>query len=374
MLRLPLRRVTSLGEALRLQPKGEAELFLYLLDVYDLDLDPQGRDAVCLRIQSIIVSWDLDGRVPGKMPLFTHLLLAFLVWMKLQDPPGPYDPTWAKGERLWVGDTTASDLMIALDTLSLRWGTIETSPSLLRYLRHLFRKGAWMTYHMHGAEILNIPSMRYSSGELFRVHPTFIRQLALRFRYFAREPTHLREEGGELVMRWLRAKNNLRLSAFRAEVLKVTWDLHLLPGDRGESTSLSCLQKRHPPALLEGIRQKTMAGNPEEDPWCLHAVKQSLAGFDLQWNTLFCMHLWKHRKRLHRIPVPIMAREGMHFRVYFLGHPQCGHSSFPRAFQIWLECVRDNGGKVYGKNLKPLITQILNPPRKVETSTFEVPV
>ena len=78
----------------------------------------------------------------------------------------------------------------------------------------------------------------------------------------------------------------------------------------------------------------------------------------------FCSELWKHRRRLHRIPVPIMVRESMHFRVYYLGRAQSPYTNFARTFEIWLECVRDNGGKVYGKKLDSLIVEILNPPEK----------
>ena len=163
--------------------------------MHDLDLDPLGRDALCSRLESMIVQRDLSARVPGKMPLYNHLILTFLVWMKMQDAPAPFDSTWAKENYLWVGDTTASDILIALDTLSLRWGSLEDSPSLQRYMRHLFRKGSWISYHLHGEEILNVPSMRYASGDKFRVHPHFVREMATRFQFFMREPTHLREEG-----------------------------------------------------------------------------------------------------------------------------------------------------------------------------------
>lgn len=369
----------GLSEAIRANPKGDAEFFRWLLEVYDLKPDPQGRKALSTKLRSILVSRDLDRTIPGRMKGYTHLSLTFLVWCKHQEMPGVAPEAYARSLRLWVGTESLSEVLLSLDRLSFRWRDLEDSSDLQIYIQHLFRRGAWICTRLHPAQILNIPSLRYEHEGLFRVHPSVFVQMGARFRHFARYPPRKRVGGDCPTLAWLRSKEkNLKVRAYRSEILKLVFDRMLLPGDReiAPGTPLASLQKRLPPLLIETTRKRIMHGRlrgEDLDAWCIHQVQQTLAPLGVDFKKVaLCTKEWRHRARLHKIPIPIIVRR-THFHLLFLGKDQGPPTSFPLAFEGWLRTLESMcNSTCYGVHLQGLIDEILHPAPREEG--VEVPL
>ena len=368
-----------LSEAIRAEPRGDTEFFRWLLEVYDLKPDPEGRKALSTKLRSILVSRDLDRSIPGKMKGYTHLSLCFLVWCKHQEIPEFAPQAYAKTMRLWVGATSLSQILLALDTLSFRWRDLEDSDDLRLYTQYLFQRGAWICTRLHPEKILDVPSLRYDHEKLFRVHPSVFVHLGSRFRFFARYPAGRRQERETPVHAWLMSKKkSLKIRAYRSEILKLVWERMLLPGDReiAPGNPLHTLQKRFPPYLLEQTRKRIMHGTlkgDDLDAWCLHHVQQSLSplGIDFKRN-IFCTKEWKHASRLYKIPTPIIIRR-VHFHLVYLGRDQGPPASFLHTFEAWLRLLESTcKSTCYGVNLQSFIDEILHPAPSQEG--IEVPL
>lgn len=368
-----------LFEAIRAEPRGDVAFFRWLLEVYDLRPDAEGREALCTKLKSTLVSRDLDRTIPGKMKGYTHLSLCFLVWCKHQEMPGHTPEAYARSMGLWVGATSLSQILLSLDTLSFRWRDLEESPDLQIYIQHLFRRGAWICTRLHPERILDVPSLRYEHEGLFRVHPSVFVQLGSRFRHFARYPARKRRGGDSPALVWLWGKEkNLRVRAFRSEILKLVWERMLLPGDReiAPGNPLASLQKRLPPFLLDITRKRIMHGKlkgDDLDVWCLHQVQMTFAPLGLDFKKIAsCTREWKHKGRIHRIPIPIIVRRN-HYQLVYLGKDIGPPTSFPRAFEGWLRTLEEMcKSTCYGVNLQGLIDEILRPPPEEEG--VEVPL
>ena len=360
-------------------PRGDVDFFRWLLGVYDLKSDAEGRKALCTKLRSILVSRDLDQTIPGKMKNYTHLSLAFLVFMRHQEMPEVPPETYARSLGLWVGTTSLSQVLLSLDILAFRWRTLEGCSDLELYLRHLFRRGAWICTRLHPAKILNIPSFRYECENLFRVHPSVFVHLSSRFRHFARYPARKKVVQDSPVLTWLLSKEkNLKVRAYRSEILKIVWERMLLPGDKeiAGGNSLASLQKRTPPIILEKTRKRVMHGRlkgDDLDAWCIHHVQQTLVSLGVDFKKVaYCTKEWKHKERFHKLPIPIIVRRN-HFRVLWLGAPQGPPTSFVCAFEQWLRCLENMCKSMcYGVDLKGFIGKIFRPP--TQQNEFEVPL
>lgn len=368
-----------LSEVIRAEPRTEVDLFRWLLNVYDLKVDSDGRKAVCTKLKSFLVSRDLDQTVPGRMKGYTHLSLLSLVWMRHQEMPELAPEKYARSERLWVGTKSLSEILLALDTLSFRWRDLEDCADLQVYLDHIFRRAAWMCTRLHPKEILDTPSLRYECENLYRIHPSVVMQIASRLRFFARFPARRRRVQDTPVLSWLMSKKkNLKVRAYRAEILKLVWERMLLPGDQeiAPGTPLAAVQARFPPFLVEKVRRRIMHGDLEGDDldmWCLHQAQQTLSPLGVDFKKVaYCTKEWKHSKRLHKIPIPIIVRRN-HFYVLWLGQEQGPPTSFLCAFETWLRCLQDMcQSRCYGVHLESLIQEILSP--REEEETFLVPL
>ncbi|MDC3224030.1 hypothetical protein OAU26_03765 [Mariniblastus sp.] len=377
-VRLPLRRINSLDDAVQITPQSNVELFLWLVDVHDLadTASAEIKLTLSVRLQSLIYSINMDKQIPGKMPEFTHLTLAFVVYLKLQPPPADICLDFAKTHRLWAGSSTLSQLLTSLDAVSLQWGKIPDSEDLQTYLHFLFCAAAGMILQVQNSTVLDVDSLRYECGDLYRVHPMVLKLLACRFCAFVREPTEVRVVRPNLFKRWLQKKKaSMSVRTFRADVLNVQWEHLLGPGDAMivKGTPLKVLQSRVPSAFISKWRSNILYGNVDElldlDAWGLHQVGMVMLSHGLDWiKHCYCKKVWAHKSRFHRIPVPIVTRKCGHFQTYFLGLALGPSGSFGAAFHDWAQCLRDNcKSKCYGVNLSNFLAKFLDTPLPPKT-------
>ena len=85
-------RVHTENEALRIEPKGNTDILLWLIDVYDL-----GQSKTCAKaVQKLILNnyFELHERVPGMLPRWTKGMMAWVTYLNAMVPSYEHDEDW----------------------------------------------------------------------------------------------------------------------------------------------------------------------------------------------------------------------------------------------------------------------------------------
>ena len=85
-------RIHTEDEALRIQPDGDTDTFLWLIDVYDL-----GQSAKCAKAVGRLILdkyHKLHERVPGMLPRWTKGMMAWTTYLNALVPCYEYDEEW----------------------------------------------------------------------------------------------------------------------------------------------------------------------------------------------------------------------------------------------------------------------------------------
>ena len=113
-------RIHTEDEAVDIQPDGDADTFLWLIDVYDL-----GESAKCAQgVKKLILSkyFELHERVPGMLPRWTKGMMAWITYLNALVPCYTYDESWV----------IANNLMIAKHPEEWSWMTCSRRSTQLR--------------------------------------------------------------------------------------------------------------------------------------------------------------------------------------------------------------------------------------------------
>jgi len=394
-----------------LDPKiSKADLFLYLLDTYDILLShadgsmifDEGDDQPYLRLstkleQFTFEAWhDLFDRIPGQLKgwcqgMFVYVCIAMCRW--LSSKPGctviPSETReWMKSEamRSHASYDTAlwsiSDVLNALDILEQRWYGFKTlDHHIMIYLDALEYRAVWFVAHTAPAVLFDVRKHRVKVGEnQFQIHPALLYQLYVRF-------VGIRRSFAQYIMydtvpsvknmpetRWdaflTNENRHLSIRKFRDRVADLTWENLARLSDnvrasynaRGSRVSAyQSVAGNFPLSLLDKLNRITSYGKPEEN----HTNQFIFNGLHLQMvhahfmstysvsfkDFFFCSSekSWKHRTILTTMPVPIVLERRRRYDVIYKGLVHLVPTgTFAEAFQLWLLIVRrDYRGILY---------------------------
>jgi hypothetical protein len=390
---------------------SKADLFLYLLDTYDILLShadgsmifDEDDDVPYIRLATKLEkyafeSWSkLFDRIPGQLKgwcegMFLYVCVAMCRW--LASKPGctviPSETRdWLKKHAMRshasydTSTWTISDLLNALDIIEQRWYGFKTlDHHVLIYLDTLEFRAAWFIAHTAPASLFDIRKHRIKVGETnFQIHPALLYDLYVRFMSIRRSlaqyimfdtvpsPSSLPEN------RWddfvTKENRHLSIRKFRDRVADLTWEnLSRLTDNprisyecRGSRVSAyQSVAANRPLALLDRLNHVTAYGKPPE----VHANVFIFNGLHLQMvhahfmstysvsfkDFFFCSSekSWKHRTKLLTMVVPIILERRHRYDVLHKGLVHLvPNGTFAEAFQMWLLFVRrDYRGILYG--------------------------
>lgn len=409
----------------------KADLFLYLLDTYDILLShadgsmilDENDDVPYLRLATKLEkytfeAWDtLFDRIPGQLKgwcegMFVYVCISKCRW--LASKPGctviPSETRdWMREHALRshasydTSSFTISDLLNALDVFEQRWyGFHELNQHVMIYLNALEFRAAWMITHTAPDTIFDIQTRRVAiENNMFQIHPAMIYELYVRF-------TTIRRSFAQYTMwdtvppvtqmpetRWdefiEKENRHLSIRKFRDRVQEVTWENLARLSDRPRASYSArgsrvswyqSLAENRPLAILDKLNHVTSYGKVPE----LHAHVSVKEGLHLQMvhahfmstysvsfrDFFFCSSdkSWKHRTKLPHMVVPIVIERRHRYDVMHKGLVHLvPNGTFAEAFQLWLLMVRrDYRGILYGSmDFGRLCRFLFDPPETAQT-------
>ena len=390
---------------------SKADLFLYLLDTYDILLShadgsmimDENDDTPYLRLANklelyVFEAWDsLFDRIPGQLKgwcegMFVYVCICLCRWLSSKEgctviPSETRD--WMKKHTMRshasydTASFTVSDILNALDIFEQRWQHFpDLNHHVLLYLDALEYRAAWIICHTAPKSLFDIQTRRISiNEEQFQIHPAMIYEYYVRFmsirRSFAQytmwdtipPPTQMPET------RWKdfinKENRHLSIRKFRDCVQNMTWcNLRRLSDTprssynaRGSRVSdYQALAENRQLAILDKLNHLTGYGKIPE----LHAHPNIVEGLHLQMihahfmstysvsfkDFFYCSEdkSWKHRSKLPHMVVPLVVQRRSRYDVMHKGIIHlCPNGTVSEAFQLWLLMVRrDYKGILYG--------------------------
>ena len=390
----------------------KCDLFLYLLDTYDILLSyadgsmivDESDDIPYLRLANklevfVFEHWtSLLDRIPGQLKgwtegMFVYVCICLCRW--LASRPGctviPSETRdWMRKHSMRshasydTASFTVTDILNALDIFEQRWYTFkELNQHVMIYLDALEYRAAWFISHTAPKVLFDIQTRRVPVGDddTFQIHPALIFDFYSRFigirRSFAQytmfdtqpPPSQMPES------RWdeFISKENRHLSIrkFRDRVQDVTWENQRRISDEPRSSyeargsrvsAYQSLAANRPLAILDKLNSLTSYGKPH----LLHAHHMVVNGLHLQMihahfmsvysvsfrDFFFCSEekSWNHRTRLPHMVVPVIIERRRRYDVLHRGLIQLvPNGTIEEAFVMWLLIVRrDYKGILYG--------------------------
>lgn len=390
---------------------SKADLFLYLLDTYDILLShadgsmivDENDDVPYLRLSNklekyVFEKWDdLFERIPGQLKgwcegMFVYVCISLCRW--LASKPGctviPMDTRiWMKEQHLrsHVSFDTAtwstSDLLNALDILEHRWYGLKTlEHHVFVYLDAMEFRAAWLISHTSDVGKFDNRRHRVKLNDYeCQIHPGLLYDFYVRFcsirRSFAQytmwdtvPPVQNMPE-----TRWCdfieRESRHLKIRKFRDRVSDVTWEQMGRLTDaarasynaRGSTVSAyQAIAENRPLAVLDKLNHITAYAKQEElfennvlnnglFLQMVHAHFMSTYSLSFK-DYFFCSgeKSWGHREKLTHMVVPFVIERRRRFDVMHRGLVHLvPNGTFAEAFQLWLLIVRrDYKGILYG--------------------------
>ena len=410
-----------------LEPKIEkADLFLYLLDIYDILLShadgtmvmdenddiPYTRLATKLEKYAFEAWHTLFDRIPGQLKgwcqgMFVYVCISLCRW--LASKPGctviPSETRdWMKENRLRTHasyDTASfsvSQLLNALDAFEQRWYDLkELNHHVMLYLDALEYRAAWCIAHTAPGSIFDIRTRRLKlNDDEFQIHPGLLYEFYVRF-------VGIRRSFAQYVMwdtrppisdmpetRWeefvQKENRHLSIRKFRDRVQDATW-AHILRlsenprasyNARGSRvSSYQSLAENRPLAILDVLNNMTSYSKPHElhahdmirDPLHLQMIHAHfMSTYSVSFKDYFFCSAeksWKHREKMPHMVVPIIIERRRRFDVMHKGLIHLTpNGSIAESFQLWLLMVRrDYHGILYGSmDFSRLCRLLFDPP------------
>tara|TARA_B100000683_G_scaffold123625_2_gene121196 strand:- start:5202 stop:6395 length:1194 start_codon:yes stop_codon:yes gene_type:complete len=352
-------RVHTEDEALRIEPSGNTDTMLWLIDVYDL-----GQSAKCAEAVKRLILRDyhaLHERVPGMLPRWTKGMMAWVTYLNALVPCYDYDEQWVvrnhfmiqKNPENWSVET----MLTALDALAIRWTKAHAldRDKLQQYLHCVWSCAKKWTMHLH--EKVE-PGLH--EGDMMKVHPRVVLACLSRFFWFNKTlDLHAAYPRETIKVKYNnffeRELRHFVLRKFRDQLLNTLWDHLSHPGDLeiashdqlGDNISTySALYKRQPVCLLQKAQKSMLFDEPEEvrrkypnptdikivQTYFQNTFKMDFAKFFVCFERNHC----KHERAVRESAVPIIVES---FRKYSVVHngKAYGFGSFADAFAIWLK-------------------------------------
>lgn len=413
---------------------SKADLFLYLLDTYDILLShadgsmilDENDDVPYMRLANKLEiytfeNWNsLFDRIPGQLKgwcegMFIYTCISMCRW--LASKPGctviPMDTRiWMKKYCLRTHmsyDTatfTISDILNALDALELKWYEFKTlDHHIFVYLDALEFRAAWFVAHTAGVEHFDIRKHRLRIGENeFQIHPALVYQLYVRFitirRSFAQYTmwdtvpavTDMPETRWEDFVRT--ETRHLKIRKFRDRVQDLTWEnlgrlsdgVRASYNARGSRVSAyQAVAENRPLAILDVLNHLTSYGKPEElflhtdinDGLYLQMVHAHfMSTYSVSFKDFFFCSSeksWTHRAKIPHMTIPIVIERRRRYDVMHKGLVNLvPNGKFSEAFQLWLLIVRrDYRGILYGSmDFGRLCRLMFDPPDVAQQRTL----
>ena len=413
-------RVHSLHEAQTadLEKISEVDLFLFLLDTYDVLLDDSslvtdtddGYTELITKLEKFCFTnfEKLLSSIPGQMrgfPLGSFVYIVISLARSLTKTstviPGS-TRTWMRENCVRshssydTSDFTVSDLLDALDILELNWNRFEVLTSeLLNYINLLETRACHFISNFQSGNGLNIAKQRTRVDDegRYQISPAHIFELYVRFismkRSFAQytmfdtvpAPQQLPQNRWDVFID--QENRHLSIRKFRDVVSDSVWDNLVRISDiyrasyavRGSKVSAyQAIAVNRPLNVLDKLSSFISYGKPDELHANLHVIEALnlnlihayfMSTFSISFlNFFFCSEekSWNHRNHLKSATVPIILERRKRYDVLYRGAVHLTpNGCISDAFVYWLLLVRrDFNGILYGSmNFNKLCSFVL---------------
>lgn len=392
-------RVVTLEEALKVDiPLDATELFLWLIDVYDLAMKGIKSKALALKIKAFLIKHykRLHVPIPGCLLGWTHSMFVFIVYLNLHQPTYTFSQDYVKRHCLrlytdpnpltWSWDTYAS----TLDLLALKWNTLDQSDDLQQFLEMLWSLARRFCLFIHTKDILSVDIHTHNVAKTkyhVRLSPEAIvsilsRFVGFQFHNYKLVSIELPENNVDYFISM--EKRHLVTRKFRENLLKWIWDKVILIGDKdiashdqlGENvSSYTCLFKRFPAGQLTQWQRLITYANYEDiqgdmrEYLHLHFIDQH---FQSVYNVGFIKYfvvfdVLKHKHNIAQCQVPLILYLQGKYHTHWSGVVyEC--NTITNAFVHWLTLIKKYcHGKPYNMDFNLLIDQIFESMSDEET-------
>lgn len=365
-------RIHTEDEALNFQPEGNADIMLWLIDVYDI-----GQSEKCAKaVRNLILDkyHELHETVPGLLPRWTKGMMAWVTYLNALVPCYDYDEQWVidnhfmieKNPENWSVET----MLTALDAIALRWKSAYTLnvPKLQKYLHCIWSCAKKWTMHLHP----QVDRGLYEK-DMMKIHPQSVLACMSRFFWFNKtlhlHHTYVRQDMSVPSNPFFETElRHFVLRKFRDQLLDSLWDHVTNYGDHeiathdqlGERMSTySVLYKRHPVCLLQRAQHSILYDDPNvvrgkfqnvTDLKLIQMYFQNNFKVDfLKFFVCFERNHCKHEEAVRESTVPLLVES---FRKYSVVHKgeAYGFGTVEEVFPIWLKFAE----KPYGIDLTDL--------------------
>lgn len=402
-------RCHTLDETINYDLKSidEVDLFLFLLDTYDILLEDSDiftdennktnyLDLIVKLEKFCFLNFNkLLSSIPGQMRgfnlgMFVYLVISLCRTLSKTSTLIPQSTrSWMKINKLRshrsydTKDFSITDILNALDILELRWDTFDVlTDDLLQYINALESRACQLISNFQSGDTLNFAKQRMKiEGSMYQISPAHIFELYARFismkRSFAQytmfdtvpSPHLLPPNRLDSFME--RENRHLTIRKFRDVVSDSVWEDMVRISDtyrasydvRGSKVSAyQAIAVNRPLQVLDHLAQFISYGKPAE----LHAnlfVKDALhlnlihayfmSKYQISFkNYFFCSEekSWNHRNQLKTMTVPLILERSKRYDVLYRGAIHLTpNGTVAQGFVYWLLLLRgDFNGILYG--------------------------
>jgi len=402
-------RIHTVDEAIAYDiPRNGTDLFLYLIDTYDVLLSitadqlplPSTRqmDALRKKLTKYLLDHysEMYKPIPGALYGWTESMLMWVVLLSLIDIQHWHSNmklstavrSWAKKNRVrmfedydlttWNLDT----LVGQLDCLSLRWHTLEPCNELSEFLEIIWRFAARFTLRMHSKDVLNIDNYTEEVPKTTKVRLSadgvmvFLSRfywynhmilLHARWRIIKDSPDFPSVESTNLGRFLALERRHFVTRRFRDGIIEWMWDKMTLFGDQeiashdqlgDEVSAFTCMYARFPAGLVS-LWQRILTYEEYEDIVKCRAIADFAvlhmiqAHFSSVYNVSFLKLFFLHDKIMHRhtsgidkSSTPLIFYWYNKFVCFFHGvvYQHPDGTSVAHAFVIWVTLLRTKCG------------------------------
>lgn len=361
-------RVHSMQEALQITPQSPTDMFLYLIDIYDLIVKGERNKALAIKLRDYLVDnyKDLHIPIPGCLYGWTHSMFVFVIYLHLIEPSYTYDSAYIKKHRLRLFQdpdpkSWSWDIYISmLDLISLKWDELPQTRELQELLDVMITLAQKFCLYIHTKDSLSVDMHTHDVSNTkyhVRLSPESIvsvmRLVHFRFHEYTIKDIDIPSNNIDHFMHL--EKRHLVSRKFRENVVSWMWDRIILIGDKdiashdqlGENvSSFTCLFKRHPAGQLTAWQRQLTYNTYEEIDDCLkefihlHFIDQH---FQSVYNVGFIKYfvvfdIFKHKKNIEKCKVPLIVCLQGKYHVYWSSMHRA--NTVKNAFVLWVHFIK----------------------------------
>ena len=361
-------RVHTMQEAMQITPDTPTDMFLYLIDIYDLIIKGERCPALAIKLKTYLRDnyTKLHVPIPGCLYGWTHSMFVFIIYLHLIEPTYTYNKNWIKQHRLrlykdpdpkeWSWDTFIS----MLDLVSLKWNELPQCAQLEELLGVLTTLAKKFCLYIHTKDALSVDMHTHDVSNTkyhVRLSPESIvsvmRVVMFRFHGYTIQEIQLPSNNMDHFLHL--EKRHLVSRKFREGVCSWMWDRIILIGEKaiashdqlGENvSSFTCLFKRHPAGQLTAWqRQLTYNTYDKIDDRLkeyihLHLIDQHFQSiYNIGFIKYFVVFdVFKHKKNIETCKVPLLLCLQDQYHVHWSGVHRGG--TVKDAFVIWVHFIK----------------------------------